>query len=86
MTDPAKTLFETGVAFLTSRGVKEKHARSMLGKWRKNHGDAEALKALHGAIKADASEPLAFIEGSLKGGSSPIMEAIARRRRARLSG
>ena len=65
--DPTKTLFDVGLGYLTTHGLTEAKARPLLGKWRKHYGDAETLRAVQAAIAADASEPVAYIERTLRG-------------------
>jgi uncharacterized protein YdaU (DUF1376 family) len=60
--DFAKILFERGVAFLERHGVGERQARSLIGKWRKDHSDKEVFNAFADAAKAGVTEPVAWIE------------------------
>lgn len=64
--DPVKVLFDSGIAILAAAKVSEKQARSMLGKWRRDHGDGKVIEALHRAQVEAASEPVAFIEALLR--------------------
>lgn len=61
--DPAKVVFQQGLRMLTASGVLESHARPMLGRWRKDHGDAALIEALHKASAAGALDPVAYIQG-----------------------
>lgn len=67
--DLQKELWSRGVSFLKANGVEEKHARSLIGKWRKSSGrggDYAVLQALAAADAEAASEPVAFIEATLR--------------------
>lgn len=44
--DPAKQLFDLGVEILTGADHTAAQARSLIGKWRKSHGDGKTLEAL----------------------------------------
>lgn len=59
--DFAKVLFERGVAFLKRHGVKEASARSVIGKWRKNHSDAAIFDAFTECSRAGAIDPVPWI-------------------------
>lgn len=67
----AEQIWKAGVPFLVSHGVSDKPARSLLGKWRKEHGDAATLSALIAAQTQGVSEPVAWIEGSFRNGGKP---------------
>lgn len=69
--DFKKELWGRGVPFLKTCGIDEAQARSMLGKWRKTHGDFEVLNALAAAEAAAASEPLAYIQKTLNAKAKP---------------
>lgn len=64
--DPAKLMFDSGIALLTEGGTKESHARSMIGKWRKDHGTAAVIEAISRAKREGAIDPLEFITGIFK--------------------
>lgn len=59
--DLAKELFERGVVFLKRHGVAEAQARSVIGKWRKAHSDADILAAFVACGKAGAVDPIPWI-------------------------
>jgi hypothetical protein len=44
--DTVKALWELGVTLLTASGHDERASRSIVGRWRKDYGDAETLVAL----------------------------------------
>jgi len=75
--DPLQVFFGkqsgSALSYLTANGVIEKQARSMLGKWRKAHGDDAVVAAVKRASEATASEPIPFIEATLRGGDGPTL-------------
>lgn len=64
--DPAKVLFDSGIALLAKSGISEKRARPILGKWRSIHGDEAVIAALGTAQREGAIDPVAFIERCLR--------------------
>lgn len=64
--DPSQVIFTDCLAVLTAAGVNAKHARSVLGRWRKVHGDAAVIAATGQAKREGAIDPVAFITGCLK--------------------
>lgn len=64
-------LFGPCLEWLQGKGIAERQARSLLGKWRSRHGSDEALRAVRSAYAAGASDPVAFIEKILGGGREP---------------
>lgn len=65
--DLKKELFVRGVSYLTSCGLDEPKARSMLGKWRKERGDTAVVMAMASAEAAAVSAPIPYIEAILRG-------------------
>ena len=63
--DLSKDLFERGVKFLSRHGVKESQARSVIGKWRKDHPDADILSAFMDCAKSGAIDPIPWITARL---------------------
>lgn len=63
--DLAKDLFERGVRFLGKHGVKESQARAVIGKWRKDHPDADILSAFMDCAKSGAIDPIPWITARL---------------------
>lgn len=63
--DLAKELFERGVTFLSRHGVKEAQARSIIGRWRKDHQDADILSAFMDCAKSGAIDPIPWITARL---------------------
>lgn len=70
--DPVKVTFDAGVRLLTKGGQNERQARSLIGKWRKDHGDAAVFDAMARAQRAQASEPVSFIMAALKPRVGPL--------------
>lgn len=72
--DPAKQLFDTGVAFMVRKGVAEKQARSVIGKLRSRLGGSndEALWFVQQAIAQNVTEPVAYFEAMLRSGKKPV--------------
>lgn len=54
-------IFGHGLAFLLSKGMREKGARSLLGALRKQHGEVQAAALLAQAEREDVSEPAAWL-------------------------
>lgn len=61
--DPEKAMFDSGVALLQAGGKSAANARSLLAKWRKDHGTANVITALGKAQREGAIDPASFIEG-----------------------
>lgn len=61
--DPAKLMFDYGVKLLIEAGKTEGSARAILGKWKKQHGEATVIAALGKAQREGAIDPVAFCEG-----------------------
>ena len=59
--DQVKSLFEAGVGLLTKTGSTASTARSLIGKWRKAHSDADILAAFVACGKAGAVDPIPWI-------------------------
>lgn len=59
--DPVKELFDTGVSLLTGAGTPPTKARSVIGKWRKEQGDAQTLAAIVAARDHGITAPVEWI-------------------------
>jgi uncharacterized protein YdaU (DUF1376 family) len=70
--DPVAVIFRQGLAFLMAGGVKETPARSLLGKWKKQHGAEAVIVALGKAQREGAMNPAAFIEKALQQGERTL--------------
>ena len=64
--DPAQLAIDAGVALLRRAGKSDRQARGLIGKWRRDHGDAALIAAIGRAEREAAVEPVAFIEGCLR--------------------
>ncbi|HEY1034996.1 MAG TPA: YdaU family protein [Pseudoxanthomonas sp.] len=63
--DPVKALFDDGIKLLTNTGTSERQARSLIGGWRKAHGDEATRTAIQAAYDHGAVAPVEFIVASL---------------------
>lgn len=63
---PIERIFSTGLQTLTSRGVLERHARSLLGKARQKLGDGETLNLLDQIEQEDIADPAAWLSAHLR--------------------
>lgn len=63
-------LFKIGKAFLTKHGITERNAGSLLGKWRRDHGDGAVIDALGRADAEGCSDPISFITAILRGSNA----------------
>lgn len=85
---PVDAIFALGLPLLTTAGVSEKNARSMLGLLRKTAkgkgGDAAVLGAIRQCVREQALNPVAFLQGCLKVDLAPLnkQEALETRNRA----
>jgi biotin operon repressor len=64
----AQIIYDQGLKYLQKNGIEERQARSILGRWRKDHGDDRTLYALRESHAQHASEPISFITGVLRAG------------------
>lgn len=65
LTDPNEIIFGYGVPLLTAAGSTDKHARSFLGRLRKDYGDAALIDKLRECIKAKPLQPLEWLAKAL---------------------
>lgn len=65
---PPKSIWETGVAFLTSKGCNPGRARSLIGSWRRDYGEQAVGVALAEAERLDVSDPPPWIAARLAKG------------------
>lgn len=63
--DFAKVLFDRGVSYLVKHGVSERQARSLIGKFRKEHSDARIFEAFSDCAKQGAVDPVSWLTRSL---------------------
>lgn len=70
--DPVKELFDLGVSILKATGSTEKEARSLIGKWRKDHGEEKVLAVLIACRTKAISNPVEWVTKSLSGSSGYV--------------
>ena len=63
--DTVKAVLDEGVRLLTASGCSERTARALIGKWRREKGDAATLAALREARAESITEPIAWITARL---------------------
>lgn len=67
--DPAhdfqKQLFDRAVAYLGRHGTRERQARAIVGKWRKDHSDSEIFDAFTAASRAGVVDPVPWLTARL---------------------
>lgn len=64
--DPERVIFDAGIALLASGGVKERQARQLLGKWKRDHGAEAVIAALGRAKREGAIDVVSFVEGCFR--------------------
>jgi hypothetical protein len=64
--DRVEAVFTLGIPLLTAAGVPEKNARSFLGRLRRFNGDGVIVQAIDRCAKANAVQPVEFLQGCLK--------------------
>lgn len=64
--DLVKSIFDTGVAILTTAGVNEKTARSIIGRFRKDHSDSAVIAVLSKCQTERPSAPVEWITRALQ--------------------
>ncbi|WP_209598109.1 DUF1376 domain-containing protein [Ruegeria sp. HKCCSP351] len=76
--DFTKEVFDRGVAFLGKYGTPEPKARTLIGMWRKQSGDAATFNALRDASRMGVTEPVSWITAALKTNTStkPDLDAL----------
>jgi len=60
------SLWETGLRFLIAKGVAEKRARPILGRWRRDYPEPMILAIMAEAERQEVTEPVAWINAALK--------------------
>lgn len=61
-----KAIFDSGVRILGSAGVPDRKARSVIGKWRKDHSDGAVLATLARCETEQPSEPIEWLTKALQ--------------------
>lgn len=75
--DPVAVLFRAGRELLAEAGISGKQAGNILGKWRRDHGDAAVIAALGRAKREGAIEPVPFIEGCFRAATAKAKQPQA---------
>jgi hypothetical protein len=70
--DPLKDLIDLGVSLLVGADHTEKQARSLVGKWRKDHGDEKVLSVLLTCKTKAIANPVEWVTKSLSGSSGYV--------------
>ena len=65
--DPVKGLFDMGVELLLGSGMPEPESRSMVGKWRKEHGDTKVMAAFIDCRAKGITKPIEWLQKRLVG-------------------
>jgi uncharacterized protein YdaU (DUF1376 family) len=71
-----EAVWKRGVPFLTERGVPEKQARTLLGKWLRDHGAEKVTDAFVAAKQSGTQDPVPYITASLAGSSGPSLDDL----------
>lgn len=64
--DPAKAMFDSGLRLLGEAGIRGAKARTLLGRWKRDHGAEAVIVALGRAQRESAVDPVSFCEGVLR--------------------
>ncbi|MCG7348212.1 DUF1376 domain-containing protein [Sphingomonas sp. ACRSK] len=73
--NPVKSLIDTGIALLVATGTPPTRARSLIGKWRKDQGDAPTLAAIVAAREAGITQPVEWITARFRSAGEQDDEA-----------
>jgi hypothetical protein len=73
--DPAKALFDAGIALLMAAGKSRNQAGALIAKWRREHGERWTNDAIVSA--AGKADPVSWIEGRKKSQVADADEAFA---------
>ncbi len=63
---PVDLIFANGVPLLVTAGLSDKQARTMLGLFRKNHGDDAVVAAIQKCVDEQALEPVGYLQRVLR--------------------
>ena len=69
--DFAKQVFDRGVAYLGRHGVKDREARSLIGKWRKTIHDRDIFDAFVDCSRAGVVDPVPWLMARLRPPDNP---------------
>ncbi len=73
--DPAKALFDSGIALLMAAGKSRNQAGALIAKWRREHGERWTNDAIVSA--SGKADPVSWIEGRKKSQVADADEAFA---------
>lgn len=68
--DPEKVMFDSGVSMLRAQGKSEAQARSLLGKWKRDHGTGEVIEMLGAAQRLAVVDLPSWAEGRWRAGAA----------------
>jgi hypothetical protein len=77
--DIPKMIFALGVKLLTDAGTKQAHARSLLGKWRRDFGDSGVLVALTDCQAKNISNPVEWMPKRLAARPASFLDSYKAR-------
>ncbi len=77
--DVAKMIFDLGARLLTEAGTKPSHARSLLGKWRRDFGDSGVLIALTDCQAKSISNPVEWLPKRLAARPASFLDSYKAR-------
>lgn len=60
--DPEKLMFDSGVKLLREAGRSEVQARSIIGKWKRDHGVEAVIAGIGEAVRQGIAEPVSWLE------------------------
>lgn len=80
-TDTVKAIWELGITLLVASGQTDRAARSIVGRWRKDHGDARTLEAMLDCQARRISNPVEWMPRRLAAAANqaPAPSDFARR-------
>lgn len=64
--DPKKVAFDSGISLLVQAGKSKAAARTMIGRWVKDHDAPAVVDAIGRAVREGAADPIPFIEGCFR--------------------
>lgn len=73
----SEEVWTRGVRFLQARGVSERNARTVIGKWLRDHEAASVFSAFDAAIRERPVEPVAWITARLGSPPKPAVDMDA---------
>jgi hypothetical protein len=74
--DIPKMIFDLGIGLLVAAGHKDREARSILGKWRRDFGDSAVLSALMDCQAKNIANPVEWMPKRLKARPASFLSTI----------